>query len=382
MRVTTRIFAAGLVAAGGEVGAAAGAGAGAAAGAWAATCVWRLVKNTAERSRRTERMGERRRYCRAALRRQYNPAILPACEGAAAAHSWRMTAEMYQQIVAQGAAVNLSSRAKFRLTGEDRVRYLNGQVTNDVRRAKADEAVYACVTDAKGRISGDVWVHAGAEMLLLDAEAGLQEPLGMRLERYIVADDVELADVTEEWQLWHVWGEAGVAARKESGGGGQEHWVGAARFGVAGFDLWLPAGAEVPRFDGLCVLEEADLEVWRILQKVPRWPHELSGETFPPEAGLEGKAMDFSKGCYIGQEVLSRIKTTGKMPREMAAFECGAAVKAGDEVWLGEKAVGRVTSATVHPVSGQAVGLAMVRQGTVGSGGEVHVGGAVVRWGT
>lgn len=276
-----------------------------------------------------------------------------------------MTAELFQQISTHGAAVNLSSRAKFRLTGADRVRYLNGQVTNDVRRVKADETLYACVTDVKGRIAADVRVHALDDALLLDAEPGLREPLGMRLERYIVADDVELTDVTEDWQLWHFWGSAGNPARMESVHYEQQpphHLLHSTRFGAAGMDLWLPASANAPTFD--CpLLSDTDLETWRILQQIPRWPHELNAETFPPEAGLETSAMDFSKGCYIGQEVLSRIKTTGKMPREMIAFESAAVVNAGDELWH-EKAVGKVTSATRHPVTGLTVGLAMIRQGT------------------
>lgn len=277
-----------------------------------------------------------------------------------------MTAELFQQITTHGAAVNLSTRAKFRLTGADCVRYLNGQVTNDVRRARPDETLYACVTDVKGRIAGDVFVHSQDDALLLDAEPDLREPLGMRLERYIVADDVELTDVTEEWQLWHLLGSSGTPARNESSLCQQEplhHLLRSTRFGTAGFDLWLPASADPLAFNSLPLLSDSDLETWRILQKVPRWPHELNAETFPPEAGLESSAMDFAKGCYIGQEVLSRIKTTGKMPREMIAFETEHAVNAGDELWH-EKAVGKITSTAQHPVTGLTIGLGMIRQGT------------------
>ncbi len=284
-----------------------------------------------------------------------------------------MTPELYQQIIAHGAAVNLSSHAKLRLTGADRTRYLNGQVTNDVRRAKTDATLYACVTDAKGRIAADIHIHALDESLLLDAEPDLREPLSMRLERYIVADDVELTDVTEDWQLWHVWSAAGAPARNESlflEQAAPAHALRSTRYGTPGLDLWLPAAA-APDFGALPILTAADLESWRILQHIPRWPHELNGETFPPEAGLESTAMDFAKGCYIGQEVLSRIKTTGKMPRQLLSFESTAEVKAGDELWL-DKAVGTITSTTRHPVSGHKVGLAMIRQGTPKD--SLHVG--------
>jgi folate-binding protein YgfZ len=281
-----------------------------------------------------------------------------------------MTADFFQQITTHGAAANLSSRSKFRLTGADRARYLNGQVTNDVRQVKPDETLYACVTDVKGRIAADVFVHAEGDSLLLDAEPDLRETLGMRLERYIVADDVELTDVTEEWQLWHVWGGTeSVHASNEF----SHHSLRSSRFGTPGLDIWLPSSADAPTFESLLILTDADLETWRILQKIPRWPHELNTETFPPEAGLEARAMNFTKGCYIGQEVLSRIKTTGKMPREMIAFESDVAVNAGDELWI-EKAVGKVTSVTKHPTTGQTIGLAMIRQGTPHQG--LRVGGS------
>lgn len=256
--------------------------------------------------------------------------------------------------------MNLSSRAKFRLTGGDRVRYLNGQVTNDVRRVRNDETLHACVTDAKGRIAADVFVHAQEDTLLLDAEDGVRDTLGMRLERYIVADDVELADVTEEWQLWHVFGAAATPA----------HGLRSERFGVPGFDLWLPAAAAAPTFGTIDVLTDAELETWRIVQKVPRWPNELNAETFPPEAGLESSAMDFTKGCYIGQEVLSRIKTTGKMPRELISWEMqkeGASAYIGDEIRgvpsSGDVVtIGVVTSVTTGPQSQKTCGLGYVKQ--------------------
>lgn len=276
-----------------------------------------------------------------------------------------MTAEVFQDITMHGAAVNLSSRAKFRLTGGDRVRYLNGQVTNDLRRAKASETLYACVTDVKGRIAGDVFIHASDDALFLDAEPGLRETLGLRLERYIVADDVELTDVTDEWQLWHFWGSTtDTPVCRERGIDGQEcpsYSLRSTRYGIAGADFWLPTGTlYAPKCH---VLSDDDLETWRILQKVPRWPNELNAETFPPEAGIQKRAMDFAKGCYIGQEVLSRIKTTGKMPRELISFESEAEVQTGDEICV-EKAVGKVTSVSKHPVTGRTIGLGMVKQGT------------------
>lgn len=276
-----------------------------------------------------------------------------------------MNAERFAHITAQGGWVNLSARAKWRLSGNDRVRYLNGQITQDARLASPARALYACVTNVKGRIEGDVFFHADAEALFLDAEPDLREPLGLRLERYLIADDAELTDVTEAWQLWHRFGQAATAADPPLPAGARA--LTSLRLGLPGQDLWLPAASAFTPPNDALMLDEAEYEALRILRGQPRHPNELNAETFPQEAGLEERAMSFTKGCYIGQEILSRIKTTGKMPRQL--FACQAPAEAG----LAEgdplldaagHELGRITSLTRHPETGQWVGLASVKHST------------------
>lgn len=285
-----------------------------------------------------------------------------------------MTPELFQAVATNGGCVDLSRRSKFLLTGEDRVRYLNGQVTNDVRKATASDSVYACVTTAKGRIEGDIFLHQTQDGsgLLADAEEGLREPLALRLEKYIVADDVTLTDVTDEWKLLHVFGPAVEAieawlARVQ----GPTHRIRSTRLGVAGEDLWLPATTTAV-WPGT-VLTAGDADTLRIVRGIPRWPNELNAEAFPQEAGLEERAMDFTKGCYIGQETLSRIKMTGKMPRMLVQWIAPGkdfpAVDGGESVPLSYKdadgarhEAGLMTSAVRHPQLDQWVGLGYVRQ--------------------
>lgn len=268
-----------------------------------------------------------------------------------------MTPEIYRQIEAGGGVINLSRRAKFRLTGNDRVRYLNGQVTNDVRPANSRETIYACVTDLKGRIVGDVFVHAEEGSLVLDAEADLREVLGPRLERYIIADDVELTDITDEWQLWHVFGPAAANPVPDA------LCLSSQRLGIAGLDVWLPAGAPQPTFSAP-ELSPEDFESYRILLGIPRYPNELNVEAFPPEAGLDERAMSYTKGCYIGQEILSRIRTTGKMPRTLVQWSSEAPVSPGTAWTVDGRTIGHITSVTPHPQDGRFVCLGYVRQGT------------------
>lgn len=274
-----------------------------------------------------------------------------------------MDSALYHQLLTSGGAVNLSARSKWRLTGADRVRYLNGQVTNDVRTARSDAALHACVTNVKGKIEGDVFIHVTGESLVLDAPEALRESLGMRLEKYLIADDALLEDITDEWQLWHFIGGLPSAVARPT----DARLIQAQRFGLAGTDVWLPVSSKLDGISGPCLNSE-EAEALRILQRIPAYPQELNSDTFPQEAALEKTAMSFSKGCYIGQEILSRIKTTGKMPRELVAWkaESGAGgMAAGADLWLEGKKIGQITSLTLDPDSGLPVGLGFVRQGAV-----------------
>src|SRR5476651_1576136 len=105
-----------------------------------------------------------------------------------------------------GGWADLSDRAKFRLTGADRERFLQGQVSNDVRLARVDATLYACVMTVKGKMSADIFIRAEPEAFFIDAEAELREALAARLERYIIADDVALDDVTDSQALVHLIG--------------------------------------------------------------------------------------------------------------------------------------------------------------------------------
>ncbi|HEU5312268.1 MAG TPA: hypothetical protein VFU08_00480, partial [Candidatus Udaeobacter sp.] len=91
--------------------------------------------------------------------------------------------------------LDLSRHAKFRITGTDRLRFFNGQITNDLRKASETSAIEACILNAKGKIDAHVFVSAPGECFLVDAEPELRETLKVRLERYVIADDVQIEDV-------------------------------------------------------------------------------------------------------------------------------------------------------------------------------------------
>jgi folate-binding protein YgfZ len=263
----------------------------------------------------------------------------------------------------QGLLFDLSSRTKLRMSGVDRVRFLNGQISNDVRKARPDIAIHACVLNAKGKINADVMIVADGESFLIDADPALREELATRLDRYIIADDVEIEDVSDSFALFHVSGASAPAFA------GANVTAKAERFGTSGTDLWLgreqhalalqELSMSLPTCDGDCA------EVLRIERGIPRWGHELTDEIIPTEANLEARAIDYAKGCYIGQEVISRIKMSGQTNKRLCGLlpVDGAAPTAGMRLMSAAKDVGWITSVAQSNRLGRTIALGFVKRG-------------------
>src|SRR3982750_1046593 len=127
---------------------------------------------------------------------------------------------------------DLSARVKLRVSGSDRLRFLNGQLTNDIRKATETRAIEACVLNAKGKMEAHLFVHAKAESFILDADPALQSTLQARLERYIIADDVQIEDVTARLSIFHV-----IGAPNSTFSFARDV-VSINRFGSQGSDIW------------------------------------------------------------------------------------------------------------------------------------------------
>ena len=268
---------------------------------------------------------------------------------------------------------DLSERVKLRLRGEDRLRFLNGQVTNDVRKANLNLSLPACVLNARGRLEAFLYISAEPEALLVDAEPELSSSLQARLERYLIADEVAIADVSEELALFHLLRESPILPNDYG-------WRRSNRFGVIGWDLFAPASEHERLRQTLAAQEpfasaEA-AEKFRIEQGVPRWGRELTPEIIPVEANLETEAIDYAKGCYIGQEVISRMKMSGQTNKRLSGLVSlsGAPLAPGSRLTtVGEegKEVGWITSATYSDWLGEEIALGFVKRGyDFKSGGE------------
>jgi tRNA-modifying protein YgfZ len=272
---------------------------------------------------------------------------------------------MTQRSGTERAFLDLSVRAKLRVTGADRFRFLNGQITNDLCKASETLAVEACVLNAKGKLNAHVFIDALGETFLIDVEPELRETLRARLERYVIADDVQIEDVTDEFSLFHVFTEELPAP--ESG-----RIVSARRFAATGWDIWSDPARHDAMRDKLAssylFIDSAAADVMRIEQGLPRWGRELTEEIIPIEANLEERTIDYQKGCYIGQEVISRIKMSGQTNKRLRGLislnstplQPGMKLVAPSE---SAKEVGWVTSGTRSPQLRKEIALGYVKRG-------------------
>jgi folate-binding protein YgfZ len=269
--------------------------------------------------------------------------------------------------------LDLSDRAKLNVIGTDRVRFLNGQLTNDIVSLQLGSAIYTCALTAKGKLCADLFVGATKESLSLDAEAVLRESLTARLEKYIIADDVTLEDVTEAFGLFHL-----VDVDSEEDVGGVEELDLPSdvvrnvchRFGVPGIDLWFPADQTAVVMERLqqSPIDPKVAENLRIERGIARWGSELSEDVIPSEAGLDQRAINFFKGCYLGQEVISRIKSVGHVNRHLCGLlpETGMAIETGDKLFAdleSTKEIGLITSIGRSRLLDRAIALGYVRRG-------------------
>jgi folate-binding protein YgfZ len=213
---------------------------------------------------------------------------------------------------------DLSARVKLRVSGIDGLRFLNGQLTNDIRKTTETNAIEACVLTAKGKMDAHLFAHVKGGSFILDADPALQSTLQARLERYIIADDVQIEDVTARLSIFHV---IGVPHSTFSFA---TQVVSINRFGPQGHDIWIEAAdhdqlvAELSKEFELC--DERCAEVFRIEQGIPRWGRELTGDIIPVEANLEQPCIDYDKGCYIGQETISRMKMSGQRNKQLCGL--------------------------------------------------------------
>lgn len=168
---------------------------------------------------------------------------------------------------------------------------------------------------------------------MIDAPIELQQELFERLDRYIIADDVELNDITASYRMRHTIEPTTTL----------EGWR-CMRFGQSGVDELISSNQP-----STSTLSETEIEKSRISHGIPKWGTELNHNTLPPEANLEQRAISYTKGCYTGQEVISRIRSAGKVNKSLIALQSSEPLHSGDLLICNgatkEKPAGKITSA-------------------------------------
>jgi tRNA-modifying protein YgfZ len=293
----------------------------------------------------------------------------------------------YRALTETCGLVDRSERGKLALTGSEAKTFLQGQVTNDVEALEPGRGCYAAFLTHKGKMLGDLRVLDLGDELLLDTERSALQELFNMIRRFKLGADVELHKRTLELGLLSL---AGPDARRVAGAeglGAAEHdnrraeIAGHAVVLVAtdvGVDVFTPAAATdavraALEAAGATPVGEDAAEVVRIEHGRPRYGIDLDDGVIPQEAGLNERAVSFTKGCYVGQETVARLHYRGKPNRHLRGLRLSAPAVTGEPLRLGEKEVGRLASVALSPVHGP-IALALVRR-QAAPGDTVAVGG-------
>jgi tRNA-modifying protein YgfZ len=299
----------------------------------------------------------------------------------------------YEAATAGCGLVDRSERGKLALTGDDAKGFLQGQVSNDVESLTRGNGCYAAFLTPKGKMLGDLRILDAGDELLLDTErVALQELFNM-IRRFSIGYRVELHKRTVERGLLSLLGPRVDEVAAVGGLADVEHshvtaelagiQVRAVRTDV-GIDLLCDAAdtealSAALRGAGAVPVSDAVADCVRVEHGRPRFGVDLDDSVIPQEAGLNERAVSFSKGCYVGQETVARLYYRGKPNRHLRGLRLVVAAQAGDEIAFGGRTVGRITSVAQSPTLGP-IALALVRR-EAAPGSEVTVGdevGAVV----
>jgi len=320
-----------------------------------------------------------------------------------------------QQVLALRSGAGLfrhGDRGLISVAGEDRIRWLQGMVSNDVAGLAAgpeNSGCYAALLTPKGKIVADLQVMLRGDVFWLELAGFAVEGVCQRLERYIIADDVTLSDESQSLGRIGIEGPAagqilraagvaslptGADAVVDASIGGVETVI--ARFGWTGeeaFQLFVPRTSEqavatelmaAGRDHGIVAADAEALEILRIEAGIPRLGRELSEEVLPDEARLS-RAISLDKGCYTGQEIVARLHSRGQVNHLLVGLVLSDPVAPGAEIWAdaGNEAdrgrpVGEVTSSCRSPKAGP-IGLAFVRRAQAEPGTLVRLGDQTAR---
>jgi folate-binding protein YgfZ len=281
----------------------------------------------------------------------------------------------YRALTESCGLVDRSERGKLALTGTGAKEFLAGQVTNDTEALVPGEGCYAAFLTPKGKMLGDLRILDRGEELLLDTERSALQALFDMIRRFKIGYDVQLHKRTVERGLLSLLGPDAPRIAVAETLPAVEHANAAVEIdGIAavvartdtGVDLICDAAdteqlIRVLRDRGAAPVSEDASEILRVERGRPRYGIDLDETVIPQEAGLNERAVSFTKGCYVGQETVARLYYKGKPNRHLRGLRLSTPTEPGAELCLGERSVGRLTSSVLSPAHGP-IGLALVRR--------------------
>jgi len=280
----------------------------------------------------------------------------------------------YRQLREECGLLDRSGRGKLLLRGAEAAEYLQGQLTNDIEALAPGEGCYAALLDRKGHMQADMRVlRVAGDEIWVDTEAEALPTARRHLEMYKVGREVEVDDLTEARALLSLIGPRSAElsgapplpehASEELNVNGVECLAVGTALGI---DLIAPA-ADGERLRaalgeaGAVEVSAGAVEILRIEAGTPRFGAEMDSSTMPAEAGIVETAVNFEKGCYIGQETVARLHYRGKPNRHLRGLRLSAPTAPGTALLVGEKEVGKVGGSCVSPIHGP-IALAILRR--------------------
>ena len=279
----------------------------------------------------------------------------------------------FQSLLSGCGVYDLSWRAKINVTGGHRLRWLNGMISNNVRDLQPGHGVYAFILNPQGHIQGDLYAFNRSDSFLLDMELAQRDKILQWLKRYIIADDVQLADMSDKLtavgltgpdsreimkraeiavpDLGYLqfsdltWRDTGMTVLHsgEEAADSWQIWIAPDRLSLV-WDALANAGAKPAGTSAL--------NFFRIAKAIPQYGVDIRERDLPHETG-QMRALNFTKGCYLGQEIVERIRARGAVHRQFTSFSVdGPLPEPGTKIQSEGKEVGEVTTSALLPLPG------------------------------
>lgn len=277
----------------------------------------------------------------------------------------RMDIEVYNHIRSGGAGFHEQKRGLIAVWGKEAVQFLDGMITNDMKTLEEGQQMLAAFPNAQGRLLAVVRVLRQGDRFLFETEEATREKLFQNLFRFRFAGDFFVEEMSGNYRYFDVFGDAAVDAD------------GALKFEGLGANGWfVPIESDNP-LEGVDI-DDGTFETLRIEAGIPKFGPDMDETTIVPELGFP-EMISYTKGCYVGQEIIARIHFRGHVAKQLTGITIDGEANSGDELTIDGKNAGTVRSVSYSPKLEKTIALAFVRYDHLGEGTELSVNGQSAR---